>query len=156
MSSPIIFLIIWAVFNVLIKSSRDKKRAQDAKRKPGERTNTPSNTNMSQRNRKPQKKSFRQTIEEYKAQIEKEFAMETGATQKSTKKEPPIKKQSTLEETRQTFKDSQYKREEEPKKVSRTLIEETEISDKKFFDIKEDILKGVIYSEILNKPKSLQ
>lgn len=156
MSSPIIFLIIWAVFNVLIKSSRDKKRAQDAKRKPGERTNTPSNTNTSQRNRKPQKKSFRQTIEEYKAQIEKEYAMETGETQKSTKKEPPIKKQSTLEETRQTFKDSQYKREEEPKKVSRTLIEETEISDKKFFDIKEDILKGVIYSEILNKPKSLQ
>lgn len=156
MSSPILFLIIWAVFNILIKSSRDKKKAQNAKRKPEDRTSVSNNSNMTQRNRKPQKKSFRQTIEEYKAQIEKEFAMETSANQKATEKEPVFKKQLTLEETRQEFKDNQYKREEEVAKEPVTIIEETEIGSEVFFHIKEDILKGVIYSEILDKPKSLQ
>ncbi len=156
MNGPIVFLIIWAVFNILIKSSRDKKKAQNAKRKPGERTDIPSTASMSQRRDRSQKKNFRQTIEEYKAQIEKEFAMETEAKHKPVQEKPPIKRQATLEETRQAFKDSQYKREEEKPKASMTLIEETEISGEKFFDIREDILKGVIYSEILNKPKSLQ
>ena len=69
MSSPIILLVVWAVFNILIKSSRDKKKAQNAKNKPGERTNVPNNSNMSQRKDRPQKKNFRQTIEEYKEDI---------------------------------------------------------------------------------------
>ncbi|MDY0234631.1 MAG: hypothetical protein RBR71_01180 [Gudongella sp.] len=156
MNSPIILLIVWAVFNILIKSSKDKKKAQNAKRKSGETTNIPNNTNMSQRNNKPQKKNFRQTIEEYRAQIEKEFAMETQAKQKPIKKEPPVKKQPTLEENRKTFREGRFWKEEEKPEVPITLIQETEISDAPFFDIKEDILKGVIYSEILNKPKSLQ
>lgn len=183
MNGPIVFLIIWAVFNVLIKSSKDKKKAQNRSRKPGERTNTPSNVDMSQRKNKPQKKNFRQTIEDYKSQIEKEFAMETSEKQKpinkeavkkkeptleekrktfregrfwNEKEEPPINKHLNLEEKRKTFREGRFWKEEEEPEVSMTLIEETEIGDEAFFDIREDILKGVIYSEILDKPKSLQ
>lgn len=155
MNGPILLLIVWAVFNILIKSSNDKKKAQNAKRKTGGKMDTSVNTNMSQRDNKPQKKSFRQTIEEYKDQIEKEFALETQAKQKPINKEPLIKKQLTLEENRKTFREGRFLKEEEPV-TDMTLIEETEIEDENFFNVREDILKGIIYSEILNKPKSLQ
>ena len=155
MSSPIVLLIVWAVFNILVKSSKDKRKAQNAKRKSGEASKTPNNTNMPQRPNRPQKKNFRQTIEEYKDQIEKEFAMETQAKQKPVKKEPPVKKQASLEENRKTFREGRFWKEEEPE-VAMTPIEETEISDDKFFNIREDLVKAVVYSEILKKPKSLQ
>ena len=155
MSSPIVLLIIWAVFNVLIKSSKDKKKAQNARRQPGERSSPTSSTNMSQRKDKPQKKNFRQTIEDYRDQIEKEFAMETEVKKKPVQKESPVNKQIPPEVKQKTFREGRFWKDEEPA-VNMTLIEETEIQDEVFFDIREDILKGVIYSEILNKPKSLQ
>jgi hypothetical protein len=150
MNGPIVFLVIWAVFNVLMKSSKDKKKAQN--NRPN---NKQSNPNTSQRKDAPQKKNFRQTIEDYKAQIEKEFAVETQAKQKPVLKDPPKKKQSTLEENRKTFREGRFWKEEEPVEEI-TLIEETEISDEAFFSIREDIVKAVVYSEVLDKPKSLQ
>lgn len=155
MSSPIVLLIIWAVFNILIKSSKDKKKAQDARRKSQQDPRGSSYKSATKRQEAPKKKNFRQTIEEYRDQIEKEFSMEAQNKKKPLVKDPPIKKQATLEENRKTFREGRYWQEEEAQ-VNLTPIEETEITSEVFFDVREDILKGIIYKEILDKPKSLQ
>lgn len=106
MDSPIIILVFWVIINILLKSSRDKKKAEQARRKSGQ-ANAPD-----RQRQKPERsrmntgmKDFRQALEDYKAQIEKELNPE-----KKTPAKPPAKVPATEARQRVDRSDSRLEK----------------------------------------------
>jgi ribosomal protein S20 len=179
MDSPIIILVFWVIINILLKSSRDKKKAEQARRKSGQ-ANAPD-----RQRQKPERsrmntgmKDFRQALEDYKAQIEKELNPEKKSPAKPPAKVPTTEARQRVERSdsrlekpkMKTFREGRYWEDitdgmagsDTDKETAGIVvaIEETEKkakgSSEGLFDIKNDILKGIVYSEILGKPKSMQ
>lgn len=166
MENPIIILIFWVVINILIKSSRDKKKAEKARNKSGGRPPQQNQADRSQKTKGHGMKDFRQALDDYKAQIEKELN-----PQKNTKEKAPDYNRTTHQTKKKekqpmkTYREGRFWEEEQEKEkvpeIKKAPVMETSQSENvrrpaKMFDIKNDILKGVVYSEILDKPKSMK
>ena len=158
MDSPIIILIFWIVVNIIIKNSKDKKKAEQRRQRA---QNTPPPKQQSDYSKRVEKQSpkkdFRKTIDEYRQQLEKELlgeqAKKKPVTQSQIKQapKPDIKDKKTI------WGDEIFKpTEDEPIKVE--VIGQENRNGKKvsLINIKNDVVKGIIYSEVLDKPKSLR
>src|SRR5690554_1768124 len=85
MDSPIIILVFWVIINLLLKSSKDKKKAEQARNKSRQKSPGTMDTRTSKPQRNSGMKDFRKALEEYKAQIERELNPDKRV---STKPEP--------------------------------------------------------------------
>lgn len=161
MDSPIIILIFWIVVNIIIKNSRDKKKAEQ-RRQRAQNTPPPKQQNdySKRAERQSPKKDFRKTVEEYRQQLEKELLGEQA--RKKPEPQSQIKKSSTpakteVKDRRTLWGDEVFKpTEDEAIKVEVIGQDKQGRSKNGLFDIKNDVVKGIIYSEVLDKPKSLR
>lgn len=172
MDSPIIILVFWVLINILLKSSRDKKKAEQARRKTGQ--GTPQNRQKPQEGRSRMNtgmKDFKKALEDYKTQIENELNPEKKAPPKPVTNEAKreVAKPEKREQKKElrTFREGRFwedivVEEDTPDEVEEAAIAVTSNGRKSrsgsgsLIDIKNDIIKGVVYSEILDKPKSLK
>lgn len=177
MDSPIILLIFWGLINLFLKSSKDKKKAEESKQRRINQ-NAPQNTST---NKKP-----KSIIDVFKDEIQKEIQREKEAQQKKerplmqSKEIKPTPKPRSNQRPKQTLVSEktteQIKRDRENYfqatdlsqmdgikeggnmevvRVS-SLTDEVEGKTKSTFNIKNDLLKGIIYSEILSEAKALK
>lgn len=156
MDSPIIILIFWVLLNLIIGNAKNKKKAQKKQQQtfnqdPGRKKSTGK-----------QGPDLRKTLEEYRRQLEKEFGGQPE--KKAPPKEGRASGTSNLQKTqmqiqRQPEEQKVIKPVEEEPILSAIVVEEgpqTEYIDSSIkLEPKKDILKAIIYNEILNKPKSM-
>jgi len=156
MDSPIIILIFWVLLNLIIGNAKNKKKAQKKQQQTfNQDTGRKKNTGK-------QGPDLRKTLEEYRKQLEKEFGgqpeKKVQPQQGRTTGASGIQKPQ-MQIQRQPEEQKVIKPVEEEPMLSATEVEEgpqTEyISTKLKLDPKNDILKAIIYREILDKPKSL-
>ena len=152
MENPIILLIFWALINLLIGNAKNKKRAAQRKAKQVSDPFPPDEGRKVKS--KPKGKDFRETLDEYRKQLEKEFGGQ--AANKNTEKpvqqklSPP--KQRAVEPHKELIP-------AEVTAVSAEILEDGLQTQYTASTIqlkpKEDIVKAIIYAEILGKPKAL-
>lgn len=164
MDNPIILLIFWGLINLFLKSSKDKKKAEEAKRRRINQANLSQNTST--------KKKPKSIIDVFKEEIQKEIQREKEAQERKQVTKPyPQKSKSSLvsekkpEELKKGLADY-YQANRSDDEVGQTgELELVRISNshglgkrssKSSINFKKDILKGIIYSEILSEPKGLK
>ncbi len=161
MDSPLILLVIWVIINVFIKSANDKKKIEEARRKRAQKLGkqTPLNNQTLNKNRETTAKNKKSIIDVFKEEIEKEIQ-----AQKQTMKkvEKPVIHSEVEELTMAEIT------EDEDILYGETQIDISVLNDKnkkldkgvynqtQGIDLKKDILKGIIYAEILSEPKSIR
>ena len=178
MDSPIILLIFWGLINLFLKSSKDKKKAEASKQRRINQNGQQNHTTM--------KKKPKSIIDVFKDEIQKEIQREKEAKQekesplmqakevKSTPKPESNQRPKTTFASEKTPEQIKWDRE---KNLQATGInqmdrikeggelevvrlsdstEEVEGKTKSLFNIKNDLLKGIIYSEILSEPKAIK
>ena len=156
MSSPLLFFIFIIAIDLILKSSKDKKKKEESRQKT---------TQDLQINPNPRKESTmekvtpsRNILATLKEEIEKERQKELARRQVSTTQVPDNKAYMNKREMAETMtsgneywdqreKDDYNKRNEKPETI--------QIKDGER-DIKKDIIRGIIFSEILSEPKSIQ
>lgn len=140
----LLFFILIVVIDLILKSIKDKQKIQKAKSKKWQQINKEPRDGKSIIASPIQRK---ETIRESNRKIEQEQVKE---------KRVPSRDESI-------FKNEQTREKSAQSKVYRSemeLIVEDNFTDKRSkkskIPIKKDILKGIIYSEILSEPKSLR
>lgn len=156
MPGPLLFFIFVVVIDLILKSAKDKQKIEEAKRMRTQELNKQPTAS------KPRPMAdLRKILEE---EVEKERQRELARRQKKT-----TQKQSTLFSEKRTNKDFVDKK-IDTKEISWDIREnEKSISENKKSDVtspakvenkernlRQDILRGIIFSEILSEPKSLQ
>lgn len=167
MDSPLILLVFWFVINLIIKSSKDKKKIEEARRKKSQQINNKPMQNNStlSTNRDTvinRKKRNRSIIDVLKEEIDREVQKEKQVQRERQTK--PIKSQNERYITNLTkeapedrkIKERRLVEEIKPEQVLNPIVANKERLDTTTFDIKKDILKGIVYKEILSEPKSLR
>ena len=156
MDSPIIILIFWVLVNLVIGNAKNKKRAQKKQQQ------TFNQDTGKKKNTGKQGQDFRKTLEEYRRQLEKEFGgqPEKKAQNNQTRPMTTASSQVSQPQRQRAPEPAKAKESVEEEKLLQVLeVEEgpqTEyISSKIKLDPKNDILKAIVYKEILDKPKSL-
>ncbi len=156
MDNPILVLIFWGVINLFIKSAKDKKRAEQARNKrpiQGSVVPTP---------QKPKPQSSKSIIDVFKDEIEKEIKREKEFQNKKTKPfTQEVKQKPVVPVNKQVMNPiNDYLAEEEPEERMEVIragsISHKTSGKQQIFNSKKDILKGIIYSEILSEPKSVR
>ena len=162
MDSPLILLVFWFVINLIIKSSKDKKKIEETRRKrsqqidnrPIQNKNTLStNRDTVQKSNKKNRSIIDVLKEEIEREVQKQKQVQTGRDTKPNISEKDRTKVS-MEDRR--IKQSRPVEEIKPEPISNPIVASQERLDRPTFDIKNDILKGIIYKEILSEPKSLR
>ena len=147
--NPLIFIVIFVVADLLIKSGKEKKKIEAEKQKRMKKVNT---TSIEEKILKDKKR-----VEEERARIRKEKDAVPGGREYVTeyqrdkiKEEDRRQKEKLLNtlkgKEKSIYDDEKYQR----KIVTEDLSQEKNIS----IDIGDDIIKGIIFSEILSEPKS--
>lgn len=158
--NPIFFFVIIIVIDLILKSSKNKKKVEQARR---QRTGEMNRTAPS-----PKSKSIMQTIRE---EMEKEAQK---ASDKVVRNQPPkrmVQQKVYTEDQFISHDNSAELKETEIKnrsrwnhedvfskpKVKEVVIEEkTQAANGRKNALKSDIIKGIIFSEIISEPKSLK
>lgn len=152
MDNPILVLIFWGVINLFIKSAKDKKRAEQA------RNNRSLQNSVERTPSKSKPHSSKNIIDVFKDEIEKEIKRERELQNNKTKPLIQEVKPKPITPVRKEVMNSIYeeKPEERMEVISAVSIESKASGKKTLFNSKNDILKGIIYSEILTEPKSVR
>ena len=140
MSSPILLFVIILVIDLVIKSAKDKAKIERERSNPRTSTSRPVNTNTT----KPRAMDELKNI--LKEEIEKEKQRNHPA--RKTVVESSIKKQEEVK--KKVLEDFQisYDPVVENREKGKNLQQEN--------SLKKDFLRGIIFSEILSEPKSVQ
>jgi hypothetical protein len=156
MNSPIILLVIWFVINIIIKSAKDKQKIEEARKKRSQQLG-----NMPMQNSSKNLNKSRNIIEALREEIEKEVNRDKGVQRESQQRQ---KQQSPT----QTVIREKMRKVDTPKSngaesiVSEDITESIPLENLEregkiaFIDMKKDLLKGIIMSEILSEPKSIK
>ena len=157
MSSPLLFFIFIIVVDLILKSLRDKKKIEKTKQKRQQELKTDSVRKHSYED--SQRSSSRSVMSTLREEIEKERLKEIAKRQGRVENiKPKVEQKPVIKD----YKEKEYwdkKREQDTfsEKDIHTHIEtkgvDVEINKK---DIKDDIIRGIIFSEILSPPKSIQ
>lgn len=138
MRNPLFFFIIVIALDLILKSAKDKKKIEQARRK-----------RTGDINQEPTKgRSIMETIRE---EIEKE--VQKGSNKKVV--EPTIYKEKAKMNMN---KDAEmHKRSEWSEDVFlKPIIETSKLKEVREDSLKKDILRGIIFSEIISEPKSIK
>lgn len=156
MDSPIIILIFWVLLNLIIGNARNKKQAQKKKQQQFGPESSGKQTT------KKQGQDFRKTLEDYKKQLEKELVNQPGKKTQPQQNRPAASSASNFGQPQKQKASEPQKRMESVRNepvLQTAVVDEgpqTEYIDSGMrLEPKRDILKAIIYNEILNKPKSM-
>ncbi len=155
MPSPLLFFIFIIVIDLILKSAKDKQKIEEARKRKTQELNKQPTASRPMAD-------LRKILE---VEVEKERQRELGKRQKKT-----TQKQSTLFNEKRVVVNSADKRIDTNERSWDIRETEKRISENKKSDItspqakvenkernlREDILRGIIFSEILSEPKSLQ
>lgn len=180
MNSPLILLVFWFVINILIKSAKDKKKIEEARRKRAQQieSNPMQNKNIQtiQRetpNRNQNQNKNKSIIDVFKDEIEKEIQREKQKKPSNTEQNKPIKtEQSKPIKTEQKLTNKKFVSEDVIERDSSwrdnyfsantdidfdNIQEEIKTYHRKYsINVKKDLLKGIIFSEVLSEPKGMK
>lgn len=159
MSSPLLFFIFIIVIDLVLKSSKDKKKIEEAKQKREQELQGRPDLNKQKPIQKPE--SIRGMMSTLREEIEKERQKEIERRQVKTRQTQEVRvNRVNMEEkkiTQKTYEDNEYwekKRKEDYNKKKEMVVESRiEINER---NMREDIIRGIIFSEILSEPKSIQ
>lgn len=156
MDSPIIILIFWVLLNLIIGNAKNKKKAQKKKQQQFGPESSGKNTT------KKQGTDIRKTLEDYRKQLEKEFANQPGKKSQPQQSRPAASTSSQIGQPQKQKAPEPQKRMESVKDepvLQTSVVDEgpqTEyINPRMRLEPKRDIVKAIIYNEILSKPKSM-
>lgn len=147
--SPLFFFVIIIVLDIVLKSIRDKKRIEEAKRIRGSQLGKQFN-NTTQKG----KDIFTVSKEEIEKNMERPIQRQLN----KEKRKKEIDSKGIVESIDLAKQENQYIR-ENTEYISSNEIAKSRVSeevDLRSENLKEDVLKGIIFSEILSEPKSLQ
>lgn len=149
MRSPLFFFIIVFVIDLVLKSAKNKKKVEQARRKRTAEIKPV----------EPKGRSIMQTIRE---EIEKEAQKESG---KRMLKQPVYKEEQQInhKNSSEMMKDAEIKKRtqwsedifQRPATESRKIEVERENSLRKD-SLQKDLIRGIIFSEIISEPKSIK
>lgn len=142
--NPITFFVIIAVINVLIKSANDKKKIEEARRKRAEQMKDKPAPNRAKDIGARINKEIEEGLRK-KGILVTESSTKVEATEKKEIKRLIVEDPSVTEDLKIVRKEKDVKKES----ISTS-------SDDRQFDKKKELLKGIIYSEILSEPKAIQ
>lgn len=157
MPGPILFFIIIIVIDLILKSAKDKKNIDEARRKRTQELNKQPTTPTPSR----PMADLRKILEE---EIQKERQREMARNQRQTTKQSTLfnEKRPNLDKINKKAdikeRTIEVRRDEESLLENRNVYNtpvKNEVKNKEV-NLREDILRGIIFSEILSEPKSLQ
>lgn len=175
MPNPLIFFIVIIAIDLILKSKQNKKKMEKARRQSSEQVNDKNLTKSDKSfSNKPLRELKRILENELESEKEKEKEIKRENPRKQNETIDTMEKGTTRDESIRLQKDKVNKHSElenmKRKKleieknrqhymdgyndpIKQVLVPKTEEDKMKF---KEDIIKGIIFSEILGKPKSLK
>ncbi len=149
MPGPLLFVIFLFVVDILIKSSRDKKKIEQAKVKKAQDL-------YDIQNKRPNKQvsvEKPKTLQDLRKNLEEEIRKE---------RQREIDRRKKLEEARRAqanktpiIEKPKIREVDIPQKKQDSPLEEV-ATNPKLEGLKEDLLRGIIFSEILAEPKALR
>lgn len=143
MRSPLLFFIIVFVIDLVLKSAKNKKKVEQARRK---RT-------AEIKPNQPKNKSIMQTIrEEIENEVEKD-SKKRMVKQPVYKEGPLIIHENSAEMKNKKMKDRSTWNEDI---FEKPVTETSKIQVKSQQSLRNDVLKGIIFSEIISEPKSIK
>lgn len=157
MGSPLILLIIWFVINLFIKSANDKRKIEEARRKRAQQLGNlqPSKTRNVENKRPTFQQEIRKTVSTLREEIEKEIQKEKQRKIVTPKKENVYR--SKMEINQLPSEEDLNWENYTPRETKVEIQEKTNKEvGKTVIDVKNDIIRGIIFSEILSEPKSIQ
>lgn len=170
MDNPILLLVFWFVVNLFIKSAKDKKNIEESRKKrtkqidkqPIQSKNISNTRKEETRTNSNKNKSI---IEVFREEIEQEIQKERSNQQEKKQFQKAKAKEVTpVKRDTSSFKKDGVKIDEvfskqidEPKLETEGPLMQSKTQLKKpKLDPKSDVLKGVIFSEILSEPKGIK
>lgn len=151
MGNPLILLIIWFVINLFLKSAKDKRKIEEARRKRvGQLGNLqPSKTSNVENKRPTFQEEIRRTVSTIREEIEKEIQKDKKRNVVTPKQEKVF--HSKLESYQSPSKEDINWDIHKPRESTVVEKANNEVS-KPTIDIQNDVLRGIIFSEILSEP----
>lgn len=144
MRSPLFFFIIVFVIDLVLKNAKNKKKVEQARRNRTDEINPV----------QPKSKSIMQTI---KDEIEKEVQKDS---KKRMVKQPIYKEESTIahKNSVEMIKNDEMKNRSKWSEdiFEKPITESLKNGENKKDSLQKDILKGIIFSEIISEPKSIK
>lgn len=163
MPNPLIFLVAIVVIDLVLKSVKNKKRVEEARRGNGDQSGNKTPVNPKKTSSSGSIRELRRMLEEElergkKPEVEKTIdTMEKRKTRDELIEDQRMKidKHSELAKMKRRKEQIDRKASEndylEP--IKKVLTAETHEEKSEF---REDLIKGIIFSEILGKPKSMR
>ena len=152
MPGPLLFFIIIIVVDLVLKTSRDKRKIEAEKHQNFEDVKKPPANYGGQKTMEKEKTGTR-LITMIQDELEKERQKEELRRKKDSKPIPTI--QPKVDVLQQVEEEREVKRKKQVREKVEGNQRLTSIKDENL-DIKKEILKGIIFSEILSEPKSIQ
>lgn len=156
MSNPVLFFILIIVIDLILKSVKDKKKIEKDRQ---QRKESPNNRTELSREKPIQKSQpIRDIISTLREEIENEKHKELIKRQENTKQNQYtnlLGDEQTLAKKKyeaDEYWDNKRKIEEDIKLQEKSDLEKNKTKR----DIKDDLVSGIIFSEILSEPKSIK
>ncbi|TJX14727.1 hypothetical protein E9840_04850 [Tissierella creatinini] len=177
MDNGIILLIFWVVINLFLKSSKDKKKAEEAKRKRANESGFDMKTQPSTKSSNKPKSIIDAFREEIEKEIQREKDLQQKQQQPMSKPSPkapkpsarpvssPMQPSPAINEATTTSMTTVDKNgigdlnelvEERMEVINTRTLSQASKGKILGLNLKRDVLKGIIYSEIISQPKSLR
>lgn len=150
MPSPLLFFIFIIVVDLLLKSARDKKKIEESKKRK-----IPEQGRQPQQQKQPRKSGpfadLRKILEEeIQKERQREFERKNIQGEVLVEPEPKVERRPKVD----------YDLGIKPRSVEEKPIQEEKVESAETKTIskgfKEDIIKGIIFSEILSEPKGVK
>lgn len=156
MSNPILFFIFIIVIDLILKSVRDKKKISQKKM---DREGSFENKEELNKEKQIQKSgSIREVMSTLREEVEKERQKDLERRQGTVKRSEKVIVKTEEEIIKEkAYEDNKYweeKRSLENKKKTQEKNKQEELSSER--NIREDILRGIIFSEVLSPPKAIE
>lgn len=168
MGSPILLIIFWIIVNIIISAGKNKNKQQNQRvdrRIDNSRGTSFGNTVDTTYAKTKQPSQMKSLVDVFKQEIEKEIQREkeqqqknqTAAKKKRTQRQAAIEKpipDNITEDKRERYDD--YDLHIQENVMGEVEMLDSEGIEEKKLDFKKDVLNGIIFSEILSKPKGLK
>lgn len=156
MSNPILFFIFIIVVDLILKSVRDKKKIQEKKVNKEDSFQNKPDLNKQKPIQKPG--SIRDIMSTLREEVESERQKELERRQVKIEESKKVILDTEKQQTeKRTYEDNEYweqKRNLAKNERLQQKIEQEENTSQR--DFKEDIIRGIIFSEIIAEPKSIK
>ena len=156
MSGPLLFFIFIIVIDLILKSVKNKKNIEENRSKKEMSPEYKPGTNEQKPTQNPG--SIRGIMETLREEVEKERQkeIERRQGQKNNVEEIKITNEEEIRVQKTFEKEESWNSQRKSIETSKLSKEQDSQKNNKNINIREDVLKGIIFSEILSEPKSIK